>query len=53
MKQEPIEALVVFDTRQNSWFLNGGYQESIEGPRDRRQAHARQHVGFARGDNST
>ena len=32
MKQELIKALVVLDTRQNSWFLNGGYQESIEGP---------------------
>ena len=51
MKQELIEALVVLDTRQNSWLLNGGYQESIEGPRDRRQGHAREHGGFARGDN--
>ena len=32
MKQEPIEALAVLDTRQSPWFLNGYYQESIEGP---------------------
>jgi two-component system, cell cycle response regulator len=30
MKQKPLRALVVLDSRENSWFLNGGIDESID-----------------------
>jgi diguanylate cyclase (GGDEF)-like protein len=30
MKQKPLKALVVLDSRENSWFLNGGMDKSID-----------------------
>jgi two-component system, cell cycle response regulator len=30
MKQKPLKALVVLDSRENSWFLNAGMDESID-----------------------
>jgi two-component system cell cycle response regulator len=30
MKQKVLKALVVLDDRENSWFLNGGFHESID-----------------------
>jgi diguanylate cyclase (GGDEF)-like protein len=30
MKQKMLKALVILDSRENSWFLNGGFHESID-----------------------
>jgi two-component system cell cycle response regulator len=30
MKQKLLKALVILDSRENSWFLNGGFHESID-----------------------